>query len=141
LGKIIKKVINIYTKYKKIIDYLIFGVLTTVVNYITYLVCTRILDLSVTLSTLIAWVISVLFAYITNKIYVFESKTNTVKTFIKEILMFFAFRLLSGIMDIVIMYVSVEILSINDIVMKLVSNIVVIIVNYIFSKCFVFKNN
>lgn len=141
MGKIIKKVINIYTKYKKIIDYLIFGVLTTVVNYITYLVCTRILDLSVTLSTLIAWVISVLFAYITNKIYVFESKTNTVKTFIKEILMFFAFRLLSGIMDIVIMYVSVEILSINDIVMKLVSNIVVIIVNYIFSKCFVFKNN
>lgn len=139
MGKITKVITNTYTKYKKIIDYLIFGVLTTVVNYITYLVCTRVLGLSVTLSTILAWIISVLFAYITNKIYVFESKTNTVKTFMKEIFMFFAFRILSGIMDVVIMYISVEIFSVNDIIMKLVSNIVVIIVNYIFSKCFVFK--
>jgi putative flippase GtrA len=91
------------------------------------------------ISNIIAWIIAVSFAYITNKMYVFNSKSKGLSDVIQKVISFFAFRLLTGILDMAIMWISVDLLDINDLIMKIVSNILVIILNYIFSKIFIFK--
>ncbi len=126
-------------KYKEVILYLIFGILTTLINIVTYYLCDKI-GLSTAVSTVIAWVLSVLFAFITNKIFVFASKTYDLKKLFKEIISFFTMRVLTGILDLVIMIVFVDILHLNGLLIKILSNIIVIILNYVFSKVLVFKN-
>ena len=135
----IKKIVSILKKYKEIINYLIFGVLTTIVNILTYELFTKIFNVDYIISTIIAWFVSVAFAYATNKIFVFESKTNTKIEIFKELMSFIGFRLLSGVMDIMFMYITVDIFDFNDSLMKISSNIVVVILNYLFSKLFIFK--
>ena len=132
---------NIYIKNKEIINYLIFGILTTVVNLATYyaLVLT-ILDaknpIELQIANVISWITCVTFAYITNKLYVFE-KTN--KPLIKEMIEFYTSRLLALFIDMSIMFIGVTILNINDSIIKLLNQIIIITVNYIISKLFVFK--
>lgn len=138
MKKIIEKLLQIYYTYKEPILYLIFGGLTTLVNIITYFVCYNIASLSNVISTIIAWILSVIFAFITNKIYVFESKS---KSIIVELASFFICRLGTGILDLGIMYFTVDILNWNALLMKIVSNIIVIILNYIFSKLIIFKKS
>ena len=128
-----------YNKYKELINYGIFGVLTTAVNYVMYVLCAKLLNIDMLISTFIAWFVSVLFAYVTNKKYVFESKTNKKTEIFREIVSFISFRILSGIIDMIVMYITVDLLELNDLIMKLVSNIIVIILNYVFSKLFIFK--
>lgn len=129
----------LYVKYKEVILYLVFGGLTTLVNIVSYAVFARILNMDTVTGTSVAWLISVIFAYITNKIFVFESKTNTFALLVKECVSFFGYRLATGVMDVAIMYLSVDLLHFNDIVMKIVSNVFVVILNYIFSKLFIFR--
>ncbi len=129
----------LYVKYKEVILYLVFGGLTTLVNIVSYAVFARILNMDTVTGTSVAWLISVIFAYITNKIFVFESKTNTFALLVKECVSFFGCRLATGVMDVAIMYLSVDLLHFNDIVMKIVSNVFVVILNYIFSKLFIFR--
>ena len=136
----IKALKHYYKKYKEIINYIVFGIFTTVVNYICYLFFTRVLYISVVVSTIIAWVLAVLFAYVTNKKFVFESNGFNIYRIIKEMTSFFSLRIVSGIFEIVCMYVFVAVMNVNDILIKLIVNVVVIILNYIFSKCLVFKN-
>lgn len=131
----------LYVKYKEVILYLVFGGLTTLVNIVSYAVFARILNMDTVTGTSVAWLISVIFAYITNKIFVFESKTNTFALLVKECVSFFGCRLATGLLDVLIMFVSVNILHFNDMVMKILSNILVIILNYIFSKLFIFGKN
>lgn len=131
--------IELYKKYKEIIMYLIFGGLTTLVNIVAYFILARLLNIETVASTIIALIVSILFAYITNKIFVFESKTNNKKDLLREMISFFACRALSGVMDVAIMYVTVDLWHFNDIIMKIISNIIVIIVNYVFSKLIIFK--
>ena len=119
--------------------YLIFGGLTTVVNIVAYFILGRLLNIETVISTIAAQIISILFAYITNKIFVFESKTSGKKELLREMISFFACRALSAVMDVVIMYITVDLLHFNDIVMKIISNIIVIILNYVFSKIIIFK--
>lgn len=138
MKNLIKKLLTIYYKYKEPILYLVFGGLTTLVNIITYFICYNIASLSNVISTIIAWLLSVIFAFITNKIYVFESKS---KSIIVELASFFICRLGTGILDLGIMYFTVDILNWNALLMKIVSNIIVIILNYIFSKLVIFKKN
>lgn len=126
-------------KNKEIILYIIFGVATTVINIITYYMCAHSMGLSVILSSTIAWVISVLFAYITNKIWVFKSKTWSPKELFKECLSFITARLVTGGIDICIMFLFVTLMGFNDLVVKILSNVVVIILNYILSKMIVFR--
>lgn len=140
MENMIKRVKELLIKYKEIISYLVFGVLTTLVNILCYEGCTKLFQIDYLISTIIAWIVSVLFAYITNKIYVFESKTNNLKEIVKEITSFIGFRVLSGIIDIAFMYITVDVLDLNDSLMKITSNVVVVILNYIFSKIFIFKN-
>ena len=128
---------NLFNKYREIIMYLIFGVLTTAVNIIIYFLCAVQLDLNTAVSTIIAWITAVLFAYITNKFYVFQSNGNL----IREIISFFGMRLLSGILDLGIMIIFVDILSYNEMIMKVIANIFVIVFNYVASKFFIFRKN
>lgn len=129
----------LWNKYKEIINYLIFGVLTTIVNYISYIILTKVCNIDYLVSTVIAQVIAIIFAYITNKIFVFQSKNLSKKEFLKEMFSFFGFRILSLFLDMGFMYIFVDMLHLNDVIMKLVSNVLIVIANYIFSKLFIFK--
>ena len=136
-----EKIIELYKKYKSVILYLVFGVLTTVVNIVTY----YLLDVNglfnTVINTSIAWVIAVVFAYATNKIWVFESKVKGFEANIKEMMSFFACRIATGVMDVVIMYGFVDLMHCNDMIVKIASNVLVVILNYVGSKLFVFKKN
>ena len=124
-----------FKKYKEALLYIVFGVATTLVNFIAYLVLSK-LNLNVVFSTILAWVLAVIFAFFTNRKYVFNAEENG---FIKQFLGFFSTRLTTGVMDVLIMFLCVDILGYNDLLIKLLSNILVIILNYIFSKFLVFK--
>ena len=126
-------------KYKFIILYGIFGVLTTVINIGVYGVLYSGLGVSNVISNVIAWIISVLFAFITNKLWVFESKSFNFKLFVKELGSFTVCRVATGVLDLVIMFVGVDLLKGPAIILKIASNIIVIILNYVMSKIFVFK--
>lgn len=134
------KIKELIIKYEEIIKYIIFGVLTTLVNYVSYAMLTRIFDLEIFISNLIAWLLSVIFAFITNKLIVFKSKELDIKVIAKEITSFFAARIFSLLLDMVILYIAVDLMQMNDLIIKLISNIIVIIINYLFSKIFIFKS-
>ena len=135
-----EKIKELYNKYKEILMYLIFGVLTTVVNIVSYFLLARILHIDTVVSTVIALILSILFAYITNKLFVFDSKTNTFKAFIVEMITFFLARVVSGALcDVGTFALMVKVFKINDIIAKVVTQIMVIIVNYIFSKLVIFR--
>ena len=141
----LNKLADWYRRHKEGMRYLIFGVLSTIVNIISYTIFAKLIlkgieseSLRVNISEIIAFIIAVIFAYITNKLYVFESKTDGKKQLLKEITSFFSCRIFTEIISILMMNMSVW-FSINDVFMKIVSNIVVIIVNFVFSKILIFK--
>ena len=127
-------------KYKEIIMYLVFGVLTTLVNIVSFYIMDK-CNINLYVNNTIAWILSVLFAYITNKLFVFESKSLEPKVVIKEGLSFFGFRLISYFMDMFCIFIMVDIFSINKMISKIVGNVIVIIANYIFSKLFIFRKD
>ena len=110
-----------------------------VMELITYLLLTRTFSVNIYLSNAIAWIISVLFAFVTNKTLVFESKDKSGKTVTREIISFFACRIMSLGIDMASMYAMVTILKWNDFVGKIIANVIVIILNYVFSKLLVFR--
>lgn len=130
---------ELYNKYREAIAYLFFGFLGVAVNLIVYYICAHIFYIEVVLSTVIAWICSVSFAFVTNKIWVFESKDWTKSAVFKEITSFFMYRILTGILDVIIMYICVDKLFFNDMLIKIISSIIVIILNYVASKLVVFK--
>lgn len=123
-----------FNKYYEVLSYLFFGGCTTLVNIFTFWVM-RLLKVGVYTSNVVAWIVSVLFAFITNKLFVFESKGNA----LKEGISFFLFRLLSLVFDMGIMYLLIDVFKWNDLLSKVLANIFVIIINYVFSKLFIFK--
>jgi putative flippase GtrA len=131
---------GLYEKNKDMIPYAIFGVLTTVVNIAVYWLIAHPLEFAVMPSTIIAWIAAVLFAYITNRRWVFNSEAHTTQEIVREIVTFFAFRLGTGVVDWACMFVFVDILSFNDVVIKFIANVIVIILNYVASKLIIFKH-
>jgi len=127
---------KIYKKYEEIINYLIFGVLTTIVSILSYALF-RFFNINYIISNILSWIISVTFAFITNKIYVFKSKENKI---LNEAIKFYLSRITSLLIELVIMYLAVDILNINDMISKIIVQFIVIVLNYIFSKIFVFKS-
>ena len=125
---------------KQLILYLFFGVCTTVINTICYGILYELLLVNNVLSTILAWLAAVIFAFVTNKVFVFESKRNNATEKLSEITSFFGCRILTGILDVVIMAVAVDYLKWNSLLWKLISNIIVTIINYIASKFFIFKD-
>lgn len=134
-----KKLKELFVKYYDIISYLFFGGLTTVVNYLVYLPCYNWLHLSATVSNMIAWAVAVIFAYLTNKPFVFKSYDWSMKTVVPEFGKFLGCRIGSGLMETVIILLTVDCLNWNGNIMKLITNILVIILNYIGSKLLVFS--
>lgn len=137
---------ELYSKYKEIINYLIFGILTTIVNLASkYLLLFTILEASnaieLQIAVIVSWCIACLFAYITNRIWVFESKSKEV---IKEMLKFFTARLATLGLEMLIMFVFVTVMGLNSdiwvIIWTLISQVLIVIGNYILSKLIVFKN-
>lgn len=127
-------------KYKEMILYLFFGGCTTIVNICVYALATRIFSMEVVIATVLAWVVSVAFAYFTNRIYVFGSKVKDFKGLLKEIIGFVGCRFFSGILDLLMMWFFVDVLGLRDIIIKVTANIVVIIINFLTSKLWIFKN-
>ena len=126
-------------KYKEIIAYLFFGGLTTVVNIVVYFVCTNVLGLNYLVANAISWAAAVAFAYVTNRTWVFESKVRGVSAVLRELTTFVGCRLLSGVMDMAIMFISVDVICIPDSVAKFITQVVVVVLNYIFSKLIIFR--
>lgn len=128
---------------KEILMYILFGVLTTIVNIVTYYILTKTFlnpknGIELQIATIIAWITCVTFAYFTNKKYVFISKEKNIK---KEILLFYIARLFTLLIDMLLMYILVTKLKLNDKVIKIIVQIIIIIANYILSKLIVFKKN
>lgn len=120
---------------REILMYGIFGVLTTAVNVVTYSLFYYALDVENIASTILAWLFAVIFAYFTNRKWVFESRNDVAR----EGLAFFAFRLVSEIFDFIIMYLGVDVLKFAGVFVKVFANVVVILLNYLFSKLYIFK--
>ena len=134
-----RKIIELFKKYKEDILYVIFGGFTFLTNLVTYLVCTRLFNIDILISNSIAWIVSVVFAYITNKIFVFESKETRLQYIIKEFSSFVGCRIFSGVVELMIIFVMATLAGINDLVVKIVTNVVVIVLNYVCSKLIIFK--
>ena len=133
--------LNLYRKYKEIINYLIFGFLTTVISLIVYYVLTfTILNPDVSfelqIANIVSWIAGVLFAYFTNRSFVFNSKNENK---LKEFITFTGARVSTLLLDMAVMFFFVTILKYNDKVFKIISQILVIVGNYLLSKLFVFK--
>lgn len=130
---------NMLEKYKSILMYLFFGICTTVINIVTYWIFYIYLDFPNILSTIFSWIISVLFAYITNKLWVFESRSFDKKVLVREITTFFGARFISGILDLAVMFLFVDVFLFPAMIIKFISNIFVVIFNYMASKVVIFK--
>lgn len=133
-----KKIISLYKKYEEIINYLIVGGLTTLVSIVVYALCTKCFHINYMISNVISWIISVLFAYITNRIFVFKSKSRDI---LLEIYQFFKYRIFSFLIDVLFMYILVELINVDDMISKIIVQVIVIVLNYVFSKLFVFKKS
>ena len=134
------KLRKLVEKYWDIISYLFFGVCTTIVNYIIYLPCYNLLGISATVSNMIAWVVAVAFAYLTNKPFVFKSNDWSRATVIPELTRFVGCRIGSGAAETLILLLTVDLLGWNGNIWKLVTQVMVVVLNYIGSKLLVFKN-
>lgn len=136
----VEKIFDIYKQFKEQILYIVFGVLTTAINIVSFFACTRVIGLGLIPSNIIAWILSVLFAFVTNKIYVFDSRNYTVSVVLRELIDFTVSRGATGLLDLGLMYLFVSVIGIEDMISKIVINIIVIILNYILSKVYVFKD-
>ena len=128
-------------KYKSVLLYLFFGVCTTVINVFVYWLSYNVCALPNIASTIIAWVVAVTFAFFTNKIWVFGSSQFTAKLFLYELASFFLCRLVTGVLEVAIMYVTVDRLAWNGPLWKLLTNFIVIVLNYVASKLLIFRRN
>ena len=138
ISQLLKKVLN-----KEVIMYLIFGVLTTVVSLLVYYGCIYTFlnpenAVQLQIANIISWILAVTFAYFANRKYVFKSQNE--KT-LKEAFSFYLTRVSTLLIDMAIMYIFVSVLGLNDKIIKLVVQVVVVILNYVFGKFIVFKKN
>ena len=129
-----------FKKYlnKETMNYLIFGVLTTLIDFGVYLVCKK-LSVNYLVANIIAWTCAFLFAFVTNKLIVFQSKSIKWNVIINEFFGFLGARLSSLLFSLVFIYLTVTVFQINDIIAKIISSIFVVIINYILSKFLVFN--
>lgn len=123
-------------KYKEILFYIVFGVLTTAVNWIIFQTCIELFSINWSIANVIAWIGAVIFAYVTNRKIVFESSSPHI---VHEFILFVQFRLVSLVIEMLIMFVFIEVLSVAPFPSKIVTSVVVVIANYIFSKAVIFK--
>lgn len=135
------KIKQLIAKYYDILAYLFFGVLTTLVNYAVYLPCYNLLHLSAAVSNAISWVGAVAFAFLTNKPFVFKSSDWSAAVVWPELTKFVSCRVGSGLIETAIMFLTVDLLHWNGNIMKLITSVLVVVLNYVGSKLLVFRNS
>ena len=134
-----EKLIAFVKEHIDVVTYLVFGVLTTVVNYLVYLPCLNWLHLPASVSNCIAWVVAVVFAFVTNKPFVFRSHDWSAKVVFPELAKFISCRLASGVLETAILFVTVDCLHWNGNIWKFITQVLVVIFNYVGSKLLVFR--
>lgn len=135
----IQKIRELVTKYWDIVSYLFFGVCTTIVNYLIYIPCYNFLGMSATVSNMIAWVVAVAFAFLTNKPFVFKSHDWSAKTVVPELTKFVGCRIGSGAAETLILFLAVDLMGWDGNIWKLVTQVMVVVLNYVGSKLLVFR--
>lgn len=146
MNKILRKIVgimpkwaqNLYNKHESIVLYIIVGGLTTVISILTQY-ASALLGFSVVVNTTVSWVFAVTFAFIANKVWVFEEKTYTKKAWFKQALAFYGARLGTYVLEVAFMYYTVDVLLQSEILMKLAAQVFIIILNYVLSKFLIFK--
>ena len=138
---------QLWNKYREILLYLVFGVATTGVNFVVYTVAVELFAADMTLANAVAWLCAVIFAFVTNKLLVFDSRSFRLSALLKEGLSFFGARALSGVIEVVApawlysLGVTADLFDIQGITAKLIVSVVVIVLNYVFSKWFIFRKS
>lgn len=139
-NKYTNMLVELYYNYKEVFDYLFFGVLVTIVNFVSYYIPSNIFRIDKIVSNVIAFVISVIFAYFVNKVYVFETPWDNLRETIKELTSFIVSRIGTGLLcDILIFALMINILMINDVISKITTQVLVVVLNYVIGKFIVFK--
>lgn len=128
-----------YKKHKEALLYLFFGGLAFVVSISTFGVFNVTMNINELLANILSWIITVLFAFFTNRIWVFDSKTDTVNEFIKQMVAFFGGRVVTLVIEEAILLVFITIMGLNSMLIKIIAQVVVIVLNYIISKLWIFK--
>ena len=130
---------RLYKNNKEILLYIFFGGMTTIVNFVIYFIFSKIFGVYYLVSNVIAWGGAVIFAYLTNKVWVFESKERGSWQIMKEFILFVGCRVLSGVGETGILFVCVNLLNFGELIGKILASIFVVISNYVFSKLIIFK--
>lgn len=131
---------TLYKKYQEVIEYIIFGVLTTLVNILVFYLFNTVFQVSYLIANAISIAVAILFAFVTNKLFVFRSKTPSLQAAFREFYLFVGLRLVSGLLDMLTMYILVDALRIDANLSKLLTQFIVVVLNYVFSKLFIFKS-
>ena len=131
---------DFYEKHLQGMRYLAFGFFSTVINIVTFKLC-KMAGIGTIVSNIIAWTVAVIFAYLTNKAIVFESKTESLKSLYKEFVSFIGARIFTLVVETIFLKIVIDMLGYNEILMKIISNIIVIILNFVFSKLFIFNKD
>ncbi len=133
------RVQTLLRRHRELISYVFWGVMTTIINYAAYFLLTKGLQVYYLTSNIIAWTISVLFAYLVNKLFVFQSKGWAWRVALRELWQMVASRLFSGALELGLLWLFVDALRLPDGPVKIAANVVVIVVNYVLSKWIIFK--
>lgn len=134
-----KHLTSLFRKYWNMLAYLIFGAVTTAVNLVVYYLMYQVMGMGNTISVVVAWVLAVAVAFLTNKPFVFESHDWSPEVLLPELGSFFGCRGGTGLLELVFMHITVDLLSLNGMLMKLLINLLVILLNYVGSKLLVFR--
>lgn len=134
-----EKILKIYRKNKEAIDYLFWGAVTFVLSMILFYLFANVMNIYEQIANVISWIICVIFAYLTNRIFVFASKVKGFKNIFVEFKNFVAARLLTLVMENAVLFVMIDLLTINNMISKLVGQFLVIVSNYFLSKLWIFK--
>ena len=135
----IQKILELLRKYQDILSYLFFGVLTTVVNFLVYYPLTNLLGMNATVVNVIAWAVSVVFAFLTNKPFVFKSHDWSAKVVFPELSKFIGTRLGSGALETLMIFLLVDCMAMDSNIVKIAVSVLVIVINYVGSKLLVFR--
>lgn len=121
--------------------YLVFGILTTLINIVSFIILVDGFKINYIMATSVSWVLSIVFAFVTNKFYVFKNRDLRFNTMIREIILFTSSRIASLLVDAGLMILLIELMNINQFWTKIVVNVFVVIINFIFSKMLFLKQN
>ena len=135
----IETIRTLLRKYRELVSYVFWGVMTTAVNYVSYTLLSEVFHVHYMAGTIIAWTVSVLFAYFVNKLFVFQSRDWAWRVALRELWQMVASRLFSLGLEMAIMWFFVDTMHFNHLIVKLAANVVVVIVNYVLSKFIIFK--